>query len=117
MGIRNKLFLIFLGTFLILTLAASGFYYFSFVRSLDTYLDERQEEQVGRLAEHLSSLYLQNGSWAFLLEDPRRLGRQGPRGPKRPPHTRHLQTPRLAAAGRRPRSHCEISGHPPVAKR
>ncbi|KGD65442.1 phosphotransferase [Alcanivorax nanhaiticus] len=75
MGIRNKLFLIFLGTFLILTLAASGFYYFSFVRSLDTYLDERQEEQVGRLAEHLGSLYLQNGSWAFLLEEPRRLGR------------------------------------------
>ncbi len=39
MGIRNKLFLIFLGTFLVLIVAASGFYYLSFVRSLDTYLD------------------------------------------------------------------------------
>ncbi|MZR62425.1 ATP-binding protein [Alcanivorax sp. DP30] len=75
MGIRNKLFLIFLGTFLILTLAASGFYYLAFVRSLDTYLDERQQEQVFRLSEHLGTLYQQNGSWAFLLDDPRRLGR------------------------------------------
>lgn len=75
MGIRNKLFLIFLGTFLVLILAASGFYYLSFVRSLNTYLDERQQEQVERLAEHLGTLYQQTGSWDFLLEDPRRLKR------------------------------------------
>ena len=49
MGIRNKLFLIFLGTFLVLILAASGFYYLSFVRSLDTYLDERQQSQVEQI--------------------------------------------------------------------
>lgn len=97
MGIRNKLFLIFLGTFLILTLAASGFYYLSFVRSLDTYLDERQQEQVVRLAEHLGSLYQQNGSWAFLVDDPRRLGRlyrlAGDDEPGRGRHgeMRHLQ--------------------------
>ena len=61
MGIRNKLFLIFLGTFLVLILAASGFYYLSFVRSLDTYLDERQQSQVERLANHLGTLYQQQG--------------------------------------------------------
>lgn len=97
MGIRNKLFLIFLGTFLILTLAASGFYYLSFVRSLDSYLDERQQEQVVRLAEHLGTLYEQNGSWAFLLDDPRRLGRlyrlagEDDQGPGQRGESRHLQ--------------------------
>lgn len=97
MGIRNKLFLIFLGTFLILTLAASGFYYLSFVRSLDSYLDERQQEQVVRLADHLSGLYQQNGSWAFLIDDPRRLGRlyrlvgDGDEGPGGRGEMRHLQ--------------------------
>ena len=75
MGIRNKLFLIFLGTFLVLILAASGFYYLSFVRSLDTYLDERQQSQVERLANHLGNLYQQQGSWQFLRDDPRRLKR------------------------------------------
>ena len=75
MGIRNKLFLIFLGTFLVLIVAASGFYYLSFVRSLDTYLDERQQSQVERLADHLGTLYQQQGSWQFLRDDPRRLKR------------------------------------------
>jgi len=75
MGIRNKLFLIFLGTFLVLIVAASGFYYLSFVRSLDTYLDERQQSQVERLANHLGTLYQQQGSWQFLRDDPRRLKR------------------------------------------
>ncbi|MCG8392701.1 MAG: ATP-binding protein [Pseudomonadales bacterium] len=75
MGIRNKLFLIFLATFLVLTLAASGFYYLSFVRSLRTYLDERQQAQVERLADHLGTLYAQQGNWRFLQEDPRRLKR------------------------------------------
>lgn len=97
MGIRNKLFLIFLGTFLVLTVAASGFYYLSFIRSLDTYLDERQQEQVERLAEHLGSLYQQGNSWDFLLNDPRRLGRlyrlagDGDAGRGQRGEMRHLQ--------------------------
>lgn len=97
MGIRNKLFLIFLGTFLILTLAASGFYYLSFVRSLDTYLDERQQEQVARLAEHLGALYEQEDGWNFLLDDPRclkrlyRLAGDEEQGHGRRGELRHLQ--------------------------
>ncbi len=75
MGIRNKLFIIFLCAFLVLTLAASGFYYLSFLRSLETYLDERQQAQVERLADHLGLLYQQRGGWQFLLEDPRQLKR------------------------------------------
>jgi two-component system sensor histidine kinase BaeS len=73
MGIRNKLFVIFLSTFLVLTLAASGFYYLSFLRSLETYLDERQQAQVERLADHLGLLYQQRGGWQFLMDDPRQL--------------------------------------------
>ena len=75
MGIRNKLFVIFLSTFLVLTLAASGFYYLSFLRSLETYLDERQQAQVERLADHLGLLYQQRGGWQFLVDDPRQLKR------------------------------------------
>ncbi|MGI9576241.1 ATP-binding protein [Alloalcanivorax xenomutans] len=75
MGIRNKLFLTFLGTFLLLILAASTFYYLSFEQSLSKYLDERQQAQVERLADHLAVLYAQRGSWDFLLRDPRQLGR------------------------------------------
>ncbi|MGJ3255145.1 MAG: ATP-binding protein [Alcanivorax sp.] len=75
MGIRNKLFVIFLSTFLVLTLAASGFYYLSFLRSLETYLDERQQAQVERLADHLGLLYQQRGGWQFLMDDPRQLKR------------------------------------------
>ena len=75
MGIRNKLFLTFLGTFLLLILAASAFYYLSFEQSLSKYLDERQQAQVERLADHLAVLYAQRGSWDFLLRDPRQLGR------------------------------------------
>ncbi|MDX1803860.1 MAG: ATP-binding protein [Alcanivorax sp.] len=75
MGIRNKLFVIFLGTLLVLILAASGFSFYAFQRSLNTYLDERQQAQVERLANHLGSLYRQNGSWDFLLSNPRQLGR------------------------------------------
>ncbi len=75
MGIRNKLFLTFLGTFVVLIVAASGFYFFAFEQSLRKYIDERQQAQVERLADHLSVLYAQRGSWDFLLSDPRVLGR------------------------------------------
>ncbi|ASK34829.1 two-component sensor histidine kinase [Alcanivorax sp. N3-2A] len=75
MGIRNKFFLTFLATFLVLILAASGFYFFSFQQSLSQYLDERQQAQVERLAEHLAVAYAQNGSWDFLIQDPRLLHR------------------------------------------
>lgn len=75
MGIRNKLFLTFLGTFVVLIVAASGFYFFAFEQSLRKYIDERQQAQVERLADHLGVLYNQRGSWDFLLSDPRMLGR------------------------------------------
>ncbi|HCQ35682.1 MAG TPA: two-component sensor histidine kinase, partial [Alcanivorax sp.] len=75
MGIRNKLFLTFLGTFVVLIVAASGFYFFAFEQSLRKYIDERQQAQVERLADHLGVLYAQRGSWDFLLSDPRVLGR------------------------------------------
>lgn len=75
MGIRNKLFVIFLSTFLVLTLAASGFYYLAFLGSLETYLDERQQAKVERLADHLGLLYQQRGGWQFLMDDPRLLKR------------------------------------------
>lgn len=75
MGIRNKFFFAFLATFLVLILAASGFYFFSFERSLSQYLDERQQAQVERLAEHLGVAYAQYGSWDFLIQDPRLLHR------------------------------------------
>jgi two-component system, OmpR family, sensor histidine kinase BaeS len=75
MGIRNKLFLTFLGTFVVLIVAASGFYFFAFEQSLRQYIDERQQAQVERLADHLGVLYAQRGSWDFLLSDPRVLGR------------------------------------------
>ncbi len=75
MGIRNKLFLTFLGTFVVLIVAASGFYFFAFEQSLRKYIDERQQAQVERLADHLGVLHGQRGSWDFLLRDPRVLGR------------------------------------------
>lgn len=75
MGIRNKLFLTFLGTFVVLIVAASGFYFLAFEQSLRKYIDERQQAQVERLADHLGVLYSQRGSWDFLLSDPRVLGR------------------------------------------
>lgn len=75
MNLRNQFFLTFLVAFLVLILAASGFYYFSFQRSLDRYLNERQQAQVERLAQHLSRAYAQHGSWEFLLREPHRLGR------------------------------------------
>ncbi|EKF74236.1 phosphotransferase [Alcanivorax hongdengensis A-11-3] len=75
MGIRNKLFLIFLATFLVLIAAGSGFSFYAFQRSLNTYLDERQQAKVERLADHLGMLYSQSGSWEFLLRNPRQLKR------------------------------------------
>ncbi|MFP1682482.1 ATP-binding protein [Alloalcanivorax sp. C16-1] len=75
MGIRNKLFVTFLATFLVLILAAGGFFFFAFEQSLSKYIDERQQAQVERLAEHLGVLYGQRGSWRFLLEEPRLLAR------------------------------------------
>lgn len=75
MGIRNKFFFTFLATFLVLILAASGFYFFSFERSLSQYLDERQQAQVERLAEHLAVAYGQSGGWDFLIQKPHLLRR------------------------------------------
>lgn len=98
MGIRNQFFLSFLGTFLVLILAASGFYYFSFQQSLDQYLDERQEAQVERLAEHLAVAYAQNGGWNFLVRNPRLLerlywlaGERARPGDNKPGHHPHHQ--------------------------
>jgi len=110
MGIRNKLFLTFLGTFVVLIVAASGFYFFAFEQSLRKYIDERQQAQVERLADHLSVLYAQRGSWDFLLSDPRVLGRlywlagdrnadTGPEKRDRRDTPRHLS---LLAPDRRP---------------
>ncbi|GAA5110768.1 two-component system sensor histidine kinase BaeS [Alloalcanivorax gelatiniphagus] len=75
MGIRKKLFVTFLATFLVLILAAGGFFFFAFEKSLSKYIDERQQAQVERLAEHLGVLYTQRGSWHFLLDEPRLLTR------------------------------------------
>ncbi|MFC6329923.1 ATP-binding protein [Alloalcanivorax gelatiniphagus] len=65
----------FLATFLVLILAAGGFFFFAFEKSLSKYIDERQQAQVERLAEHLGVLYTQRGSWHFLLDEPRLLTR------------------------------------------
>ena len=119
MGIRNKLFVTFLATFLVLILAASGFFFFAFERSLSKYIDERQQAQVERLAEHLGVLYAQRGSWRFLLEEPRLLGRlywlagdretRRERGEgKRPDAPRHLT---LLAPDKRP-----LLGPPPPSR-
>ncbi len=75
MGIRNQFFFTFLSAFLVLILAASGFYFLSFQRSLDQYLDARQHAQVERLAEHLAEAYEQNGGWDFIIGNPRLLSR------------------------------------------
>ncbi|MBL4714450.1 MAG: HAMP domain-containing protein [Alcanivorax sp.] len=116
MGIRNKLFLTFLGTFVVLIVAASGFYFFAFEQSLRKYIDERQQAQVERLADHLGVLYAQRGSWDFLLSDPRVLGRlywlAGDRNTDTEPGKRDRRdAPRhlsLLAADRRP-----LIGPPP----
>ena len=116
MGIRNKLFLTFLGTFVVLIVAASGFYFFAFEQSLRKYIDERQQAQVERLADHLGVLYAQRGNWDFLLSDPRVLGRlywlAGDRNTNTEPGKRDRRdAPRhlsLLAADRRP-----LIGPPP----
>ncbi|MEQ8261120.1 MAG: ATP-binding protein [Alcanivorax sp.] len=116
MGIRNKLFLTFLGTFVVLIVAASGFYFFAFEQSLRKYIDERQQAQVERLADHLGVLYAQRGNWDFLLSDPRVLGRlywlAGDRNTDTEPGKRDRRdAPRhlsLLAADRRP-----LIGPPP----
>jgi len=116
MGIRNKLFLTFLATFVVLIVAASGFYFFAFEQSLRKYIDERQQAQVERLADHLGVLYAQRGSWDFLLSDPRVLGRlywlAGDRNADTEPGKRDRRdTPRhlsLLAADQRP-----LLGPPP----
>src|SRR5699024_4310509 len=110
MGIRNKLFLTFLATFLVLILAAGGFFFFAFERSLSKYIDERQQAQVERLADHLGALHAQRGGWRFLLEAPRLLARlywlAGDREARRDRDTpRHLT---LLSADKRP-----LLGPPP----
>ena len=75
MGIRNKLFIAFLGLQVLLIVIASAIYYAAFERSLDSYLDGRQSEQVLRLAEHLAEQFEAHQDWSFIRDDYRQLRR------------------------------------------
>ena len=66
MGIRNKLFLTFLGTFVVLIVAASGFYFFAFEQSLRKYIDERQQAQVERLGKLIAAHVIPRPSHSIL---------------------------------------------------
>lgn len=75
MRIRNKLFITFFASGLLLTLVLLMLARWSMDRGMLEYLNSRERDIMMPVAERLSELYAKRGSWDFLRENPRLLGR------------------------------------------